>query len=83
MAAPNVKSHVYEQLERDPVTAEIHERTAAGLLENIAWTYREPLRDALPIAGLVAFFNERVEIEVDGERQPCPPTPWSRPGWWR
>jgi uncharacterized protein (DUF427 family) len=64
--------------------AEYHSaRTAAGLVENIAWTYREPLRDAVPVAGLIAFFNERVDLDVDGERRPRPQTAWSRPQWWR
>lgn len=44
---------------------------------DLAWTYLEPLHDALPVQGLVAFFNERVDIEVDGERQERPVTPWS------
>ena len=30
----------------------------------------------------VAFFNERVEIEVDGEVQERLASAWSAPGWW-
>jgi uncharacterized protein (DUF427 family) len=36
--------------------------------EDIAWSYRFPTRQVLPIAGLVAFYNERVDIELDGVR---------------
>ena len=36
-------------------------------------------RDAAQIHGLVSFFNERVDITVDGVRQERPVTPWSRP----
>jgi uncharacterized protein (DUF427 family) len=36
--------------------------------EDIAWSYRFPTRQVLPIAELVAFYNERVEIELDGVR---------------
>jgi uncharacterized protein (DUF427 family) len=45
---------------------------------DVAWTYREPLREAAEITGRIAFFNERVDIVVDGERQERPTTPWSR-----
>jgi uncharacterized protein (DUF427 family) len=45
---------------------------------DVAWTYRQPLREAAEIAGRVAFFNERVDIAVDGERLERPVTPWSR-----
>jgi uncharacterized protein (DUF427 family) len=58
-------------------------RTSHGLEENLAWTYEEPRHDAAAVAGRVAFFDERVEVELDGEHQPRPQTPWSRPGWWR
>jgi len=35
--------------------------------ENIVWSYEEPI-EALPeIAGLLCFYNERVELVVDGE----------------
>ena len=45
---------------------------------DLAWGYRSPLRDASEITGRIAFFNERVDIFVDGERQERPITPWSR-----
>jgi uncharacterized protein (DUF427 family) len=50
---------------------------------NLAWTYREPLHDAAAVADHVAFFNERVEIEVDAEVEPPVRTPWSDPDWWK
>lgn len=35
--------------------------------ENIVWSYEEPI-DALPeIAGLLCFYNERVDLVVDGD----------------
>jgi uncharacterized protein (DUF427 family) len=34
--------------------------------ENLAWTYPDPLPDAAPLAGLVAFFDEAVDVTVDG-----------------
>jgi uncharacterized protein (DUF427 family) len=43
----------------------------------VAWTYHQPLREAEPVAGRVAFFNERVDVIVDGRRQQRPVTQWS------
>jgi uncharacterized protein (DUF427 family) len=43
----------------------------------LAWTYRHPLHDAVPVRDMIAFFNERVDITVDGQRQERPTTPWS------
>jgi uncharacterized protein (DUF427 family) len=45
--------------------------------EAIAWTYLEPLREAAEITGRVAFFNERVDVIVDGQHFERPVTPWS------
>jgi uncharacterized protein (DUF427 family) len=45
---------------------------------DVAWTYPEPLHDATEVAGAVAFFNEHVDLVVDGERLERPVTPWSR-----
>ena len=33
---------------------------------DIAWTYRDPLREAEPVRDHIAFFNERVDVIVDG-----------------
>jgi len=34
--------------------------------DDIVWGYRTPHPEVRPIAGLLCFFNERVDIEVDG-----------------
>jgi uncharacterized protein (DUF427 family) len=44
----------------------------------VAWTSREPLREAGEIQDRVAFFDERVDISVDGAAPERPVTPWSR-----
>jgi len=44
----------------------------------VAWSYPEPLHDGLPVAGLIAFYDERVDVEVDGQVQERPATQWSR-----
>jgi uncharacterized protein (DUF427 family) len=46
--------------------------------EDIAWTYREPLREAAEVTDRIAFFNERVTLRVDGRELERPITPWSR-----
>ncbi|WP_328470976.1 DUF427 domain-containing protein [Actinoplanes sp. NBC_00393] len=46
---------------------------AAG--ENLAWTYPDPLPDASPLAGLVAFFDEVVDVIVDGVPRERPDSP--------
>jgi uncharacterized protein (DUF427 family) len=46
--------------------------------DDVAWTYVVPLREASEVADYVAFFNEFVDIVVDGEPLERPVTPWSR-----
>jgi len=41
--------------------------------QDVAWTYDFPTRQVLPIAGLVAFYQEKVGISVDGDAVPKPP----------
>ena len=45
--------------------------------EDVAWYYPDPIPEQPKLAGLIAFFNERVDIEVDGERVERPETQWS------
>ncbi len=45
---------------------------------NIVWSYPEPLPAVAAIQGRVAFFNEAVDITLDGERLERPDTPFSR-----
>jgi len=39
---------------------------------DIVWSYQAPIPQAAGIAGLMCFYTERVELTVDGERQPGP-----------
>ena len=43
--------------------------------DDIAWSYPEPLREAAEVTDRVAFFNERVDLVVDGTplERPSPP----------
>jgi uncharacterized protein (DUF427 family) len=55
-----------------------HLRVGDRFEDDLVWTYRDPLHDALPVKDRLAFFNERVDLEVDGESQERPKTQWSR-----
>jgi uncharacterized protein (DUF427 family) len=46
--------------------------------DDIAWTYEQPLVDAAQVEGLVAFYDEQVDVVLDGERRERPRTQWSR-----
>jgi uncharacterized protein (DUF427 family) len=37
--------------------------------EDLVWCYRSPLPESQKIAGLVCFYDERVDLWLDGERQ--------------
>jgi uncharacterized protein (DUF427 family) len=52
-------------------------RTGDEVHEELAWSYRTPLPESQKIAGLVAFYDEKVDIYVDGVRQERPRTKFS------
>jgi uncharacterized protein (DUF427 family) len=41
---------------------------------DVAWTYDYPMRQAAPITGLIAFYNEIVDTFLDGDKLPRPQT---------
>ncbi len=49
-------------------------RTGETVHPDLAWCYDFPTRQLLPIAGLVAFYNEKVDIFLDGEQLERPVT---------
>jgi uncharacterized protein (DUF427 family) len=52
-------------------------RSAGENARDVAWSYPAPIPECPKIENLVAFFNERTDIYVDGELQPRPKSPWS------
>lgn len=44
------------------------------VITDIAWTYTLPRPESLPVAGHVCFYDEKVDIDIDGERQARPRT---------
>jgi uncharacterized protein (DUF427 family) len=67
----------------DTVTACPYKGTTSGywsvlagetLHQDLAWSYDFPTRQLLPITGLIAFYNEKVDITLDGQRLERPKT---------
>ncbi|WP_310773317.1 DUF427 domain-containing protein [Mycobacterium sp. Z3061] len=52
-------------------------RVGEALHPDLAWTYHYPLPAVAPIAGLVAFYNEKLDIIVDGAALSRPRTQFS------
>jgi uncharacterized protein (DUF427 family) len=42
------------------------------------WSYEAPIPEAAGVTGLLCFYNERVDLVVDGEPQSRPETPFSQ-----
>lgn len=60
-------------------------RIGSAANDDVAWQYDYPTCEVLPIAGAVAFYNERVDIYLDDELldrpesvSPSSPAPESR-----
>jgi uncharacterized protein (DUF427 family) len=45
--------------------------------EDLAWSYRTPLPESRQVAGLIAFYDEKVDVHVDGALQERPRTKFS------
>jgi uncharacterized protein (DUF427 family) len=48
--------------------------TGDAVHEDIAWSYPTPLPESEGVAGLIAFYDEKVDVYVDGVRQERPRT---------
>jgi uncharacterized protein (DUF427 family) len=56
-------------------------RVAGRVEPALAWQYETPLEGMERIRNLICFFNERVDLIVDGELQEQPRTRWSTTEW--
>ncbi len=52
-------------------------RSGQRLVKHVVWSYADPIPECPKIRGLLCFFNERVDLYVDGQLQARPQTPWS------
>jgi uncharacterized protein (DUF427 family) len=53
-------------------------RTETGTHPDVAWAYDFPTLALAPIAGLIAFYNEKVDLILDGAPLPRPLTHFSK-----
>jgi len=51
--------------------------TGHGVHRDLVWIYRAPTPESQKIAGLACFYNEKVDLYLDGELQERPRTPFS------
>ena len=51
--------------------------TGTSLHEDIVWIYRTPLLESIKVAGLAAFYDEKVDVFVDDVPQRRPQTKFS------
>ncbi|TNY38043.1 DUF427 domain-containing protein [Thermomonospora catenispora] len=51
-------------------------RIGETLHKDLAWSYPQPLPESQKIAGLIAFYDEKVDVHVDGVRQERPASPF-------
>ena len=49
----------------------------AGVHQDLVWIYRSPLAESQKIAGLACFYNEKVDLYLDGGLQQRPHTKFS------
>lgn len=50
------------------------------VVTDVAWSYEDPHNYATLVQDMISFFNERVDLRIDGEPVARPRTPWSRLG---
>src|SRR5262249_9212188 len=53
-------------------------RIGDAIHRDLAWSYDFPTRQLAPIAGMIAFYNERLDIILDEMLLERPKTPFSR-----
>ena len=46
-------------------------------LQDVVWSYPSPIPEAPKIENLLAFYNEKVDLVIDGVLQERPVTKWS------
>ncbi|CZT18302.1 uncharacterized protein RCC_04146 [Ramularia collo-cygni] len=54
-----------------------HVNVDGKVYEDVVWYYTRPLLESIKIEGLCCFYNEKVEIELNGQILDSPETPFS------
>jgi uncharacterized protein (DUF427 family) len=52
-------------------------KIGSAALPDIVWSYLDPIPQCPKVKGYLSFFNEKVDVYVDGELQARPITGWS------
>jgi hypothetical protein len=47
------------------------------VIPDLVWSYPDPQHDAEPVRDMVCFFDEKVDVELDGVVEARPMTQWS------
>jgi uncharacterized protein (DUF427 family) len=77
VVAPLRPSHTRTECAYKGVASYWSPEVGGRVVPDLAWSYEDPLPDAAQVTGLVSFFDERVDLEVDGVPRERPRTPWS------
>jgi uncharacterized protein (DUF427 family) len=52
-------------------------RLGDDVVPDLCWSYENPLSDATEVRDLICFYDEHVDLTIDGVPLPRPVTPWS------
>jgi uncharacterized protein (DUF427 family) len=72
-----VESEKTTQCQYKGVASYYSVEAGGGREDDLVWYYPEPLPEVSKIGGRLCFFNEKVDLQVDGEAQERPRTQWS------
>ena len=80
-----IRRFILKRLKLVAIKASRYQRTTSGsavragerVHADLGWSYRTPLPESQKIAGMVAFYNEKVDIHVDGVMKERPVTKFS------
>lgn len=54
-----------------------HVELDGTLHEDLVWKYVSPFQEVAAVEGLLCFYQEKLDMEVDGKEEERPKTPWS------
>ncbi len=54
-----------------------HAQVDGERVDDLVWSYPDPVQEAAPLKDYVCFFNEKVDISIGGKAQERPRTKWS------
>jgi uncharacterized protein (DUF427 family) len=76
--AKRVRAYLGGEVVADTIRPRLVWEVPYYVVEDLAWSYRTTLPESQKIAGLVAFYNEEVDLFIDYQLQERPVTKFSR-----